>query len=352
MIRGPRVYAVVVVAAVVVVVAASLCGCIAIADFGDYDITRAADEAGAPEAGAALSIASVAPVAVYRGKSVTFAVTVDRGGERAPLNVEMSSLPAGVTVPRVVLPAGAGTGTATLTMATTSEVALGDFTAVVRASATAGASSATSIVMVGVRTTQLEPTFGEGGFVIGPVNETVEDFACAADGTTFVAVTGLQDNNPRLAGRFLIHRLAATGAVDTFLDRAGNAGDHRLGISPRGELVMTSALTSSAKVEGYSLTSRELVWSTALDPLTATAIARPAIATDGTIFVVSSGVNAGGRGVVYVRRLSAQGTDPSVGAGAIRLPQSASSSNEMRAGAARLIGGPLLQGACQARVSG
>jgi hypothetical protein len=326
MIRGPRVHAV---AAAV----ALLCGCIAIADFGGYDTTRAPDEGGAPEPGATLSIASVAPIVVRRGKSVTFAITVDRGSERAPIDVEMSSLPAGVTVARAVVPGGTGAATTMLTLVTTSEAALGAFTAVVRASATVGSASATSSVSVGVRSTQLDPSFGEGGVVVGTIGEGYTDFACAADGTSFVAVGASQDGDPQMHRRIRVHRLAASGAVDTFLDRSDAIAEHRIRVSPLGELVMTITTQTAGTVEGYSLASGQLSWTATLDPLTTGAVPRLVIATDGTIFVVSSVTGADGLGDVYVRRLNAAGADPGVGAGAIRLPRSATTSNESGAGA-------------------
>ena len=306
-------------------------GCIALTDFHDYDTSRGIPDGSAPvEASGSPTIAPLDAVVVRRGTSATLAVVVDRHGTTGPIQLDVTSLPEGVTAVPIQIPSD-GSG-ATISILTTDAAPLGSLTAFVRATATMSGVSVKALLTVTITSTRLDPTFGDGGLVVGAADEVLQDFVTDQAGTGFAAVDALGAGDAGVRP-LLVYRIDGSGGLSTLLRRDDGTLDHRATFLANGRLAITAVDNAGATISAYEPSSAALVWSLTLDPTTARG-AQPVAAPDGTLFVTSGGSDPmSGTSAVFVQHISAAGTlDPAFGSGGLVLPLRATSAE--RPGAA------------------
>jgi hypothetical protein len=295
-------------------------GCIALTDFHECDTSRSVpDGGGGPvEASGIPTIAPLPSVVVRRGLSVAVAVTIDRHGTTGPIHVDASALPEGVSVVPVEIQPEASV--ATISLVTTAAAPLGPLTVLVRATATGSGVSVNGLFTLTITSTQLDPTFGDGGFVVGGPEEIPKDFVTDDAGVGFAAVdaTNTLDGD---AGSFRIYRLDGSGGVGTLLRLDDGSLDHRATLCANGRLAIVSARPGDRTIAAYELSTGQIGWSAALDDENALG-AWPIAAPDGSVFVLSGGRDpATGSSAVFLRHISAAGTaDPAFGASGTVLP--------------------------------
>lgn len=164
-------------------IASALGGCVAVYGFDDFDTALPATASG--DGGISPSLAALAPARLRRGAATTVAVSLERREEGGPITIEIDGFPPGIAAAPLVVPAAASTGTLALTALVTAP--FGTATGVVRARFASGATIDTPLAITVVGS-QLDPTFGNGGIILGSPGEALEAFALDGQGRAVIAV--------------------------------------------------------------------------------------------------------------------------------------------------------------------
>jgi uncharacterized delta-60 repeat protein len=285
------------------VAAVLLSGCGLLASFGDYDTSAPNVEGGAlSEGGAGLALGRLAPIFVRRGASVALPIAIERRGVTGPVTVDVSQLPVGVTATSAAFPTG--TSVQTLTITTTPATPFGSFSALVRASATGGAPSDSEVVVVNVTGPRLDPSFGDGGVVVGPPGDTFEDLDTDPAGHVLLAALVPNDTAPP---HVVFYRDDGQGAMLRAAERDLGKGYFRIAFTPSGSLLVSGVLGSgSPRVDAFPPDGGPPLWSTSLDtgPVD---VGRLVVAPNGAVTVVATAFDGNGGARVVLERLGPNG---------------------------------------------
>jgi hypothetical protein len=300
-----------------------LAGCAAGLDFNHFDTSHPTPDGGeesdggpltANDAGAGhVQLSPISPLVMRRGSTGSVLVSIIRNGNDGVVDLTVTGLPADVTVAPASIAAGATTATLAFTAGPSSD--LSTSTVIVHAAEDAAPLQLT------IRQSRLDPTFGDGGIVLGAPHEVYQDSDFDSAEHPFIAVVGPPTGGlPR--NRFYVYKIDASGTSTLALGIHPSDTQYRMNLMPNGDFVVLSI--DGRHLDAWTGDSNTHLWSALLPQYADINLARIRVSKNGTVVLIADAtLDATTRRGIVLAQYSSDGgkADPSFGdAGQVAFP--------------------------------